>query len=817
MSVAHEIIARLRAEGASQFASDVHGASEAVDEFGDQTEEATERAESGWGRLEDSIGKIAGVTAAAGAGLEGFARGQQGSNELIGRLAVSTGMARDEIRGLATDLTAGDHTFDPQDALAGMDALQRRGIDTRDEIERLLPSFDAFADATGKAIDDGIAQAERIMSATGQGLDDLTDEHLDTLTYLNTQTRTNMGTFERNLGRIADPLQDLGLDLHDAAAGVEVFADRGYDGRESVREFRRAVEDSDGDMSVFLDRIGLTNDEWADYQDKIGEATGLTRAQADVFAETATPLQRLQSRVNDLMFEYGGLADAAGVLSPVLVGGAATMYTVSRAVTFLRNQTLLTATAKYALATAKGVWGVAASVATVAAYGLGAAFRFMLGPIGLAITAIGAAVAAGVWLANNWDEVSAKVSRAVDWVGDKVSGVFGGIVGTIRDTTNGVIGAVNGMIDGFNRVEIRLPVIPDWVPFVGGRGGQTISLPNVPRIPTLGGGGGGGFSGQVQFRNAGGRVEGMRGANQDTVLAALTTGEWVLRRDAADALGPDLLATLNRLDGRDDPLATAIRRTVAGPAETHEVGGAGGGGRGPQTWRQLSGMMGGSGVPHRVTSTVRNWGGTSYHETGHAIDLAGPTPSSSPTPAMGRIFDFWAQHAGGLAELIYAGRSRNVKNGRWVAPYAVAQHRDHVHVAATAGGLEGAVYADDGGDGSGIPRWARPVLNAILSGFRRGFGLGDDVEHEWASGAYVDRPYTGRVTMGESEPEFVTPESQLATLIDERLAAAHRGDTVHVDVHVAGDVLDPEAWFARNRRPMGKALARELADQRART
>lgn len=59
----------------------------------------------------------------------------------------------------------------------------------------------------------------------------------------------------------------------------------------------------------------------------------------------------------------------------------------------------------------------------VAANALGAAFRFMTGPIGIAITIIGALIAAGVLLYKNWDTVKAKAAEL--WA--KVKETFGGI------------------------------------------------------------------------------------------------------------------------------------------------------------------------------------------------------------------------------------------------------------------------------------------------------------------------------------------------------------------------------------------------------
>lgn len=97
-----------------------------------------------------------------------------------------------------------------------------------------------------------------------------------------------------------------------------------------------------------------------------------------------------------------------------------------------------------------------------------------------------------------------------------------------------------------------------------------------------------------------------------------------------------------------------------------------------------------SGFGLRVSSGLRagsitSSGNTSYHASGDALDLAG-------TP--GQMLAF-AQHAASkygnrLEELIYTPLGFSIKNGRRVAPYAQADHYDHVHIAdAQDGGLTG--------------------------------------------------------------------------------------------------------------------------------
>lgn len=107
-----------------------------------------------------------------------------------------------------------------------------------------------------------------------------------------------------------------------------------------------------------------------------------------------------------------------------------------------------------------------------------------------------------------------------------------------------------------------------------------------------------------------------------------------------------------------------------------------------------------SGAPHRVTATlgqhVSNTNPCDPHSPGSyhcrdgtggiglAIDLAEPGPSSL-SPGLLRIFAAFAAVESSLAELIYAGAPYNIRDGKRVPPYAVDQHKNHVHVAVKRG------------------------------------------------------------------------------------------------------------------------------------
>ncbi|WP_017614139.1 phage tail tape measure protein [Nocardiopsis salina] len=295
--------------------------------------------ESGLGKaaqaVEDNIGKITAAGVAAGGSMEAFARGQADVNASLARTAIASGENEEALRASAYAMA--DHTGGAEAAADGMELLAQKGFDTKQEFEAILPAVGQFGDAVGKDLPSAISSADRLLVPFGDDLSDVGD-NADQMSRLIQQTDIPLGTLERNLGRVPDELQALEFGLDDAAAGVEYFRDQGYSGQESVREFRRAVADSEGDMGEFLDVLGLTAEEWENYQTAVEPTPGLTQELADAANDTSTPLQDLQDRVQDLMFRYGGLADAAGslalplmALGPILKGATTVIQGATRA------------------------------------------------------------------------------------------------------------------------------------------------------------------------------------------------------------------------------------------------------------------------------------------------------------------------------------------------------------------------------------------------------------------------------------------------------------------------------------------------------
>ena len=80
-------------------------------------------------------------------------------------------------------------------------------------------------------------------------------------------------------------------------------------------------------------------------------------------------------------------------------------------------------------------------------------------------------------ITNIWNSVKSTTKR-----------VWDSMVTIIKAPVNGIISIINGLIGALNRVQIKIPKVPDWIPGIGGKGGGTIGF-NIPKIPYLARGG----------------------------------------------------------------------------------------------------------------------------------------------------------------------------------------------------------------------------------------------------------------------------------------------------------------------------------------
>lgn len=187
----------------------------------------------------------------------------------------------------------------------------------------------------------------------------------------------------------------------------------------------------------------------------------------------------LKMLLSDIKGVFNFFNDNWSILSPIIYGlvGAMTAFKVI---------TTATTTAITVLKAVKTAWATVTGVINTAMLILNGTLA--LSPIGWITLLIGALIAIGVLLYQNWDIICAKasalwttISTVFSSIGNKISEVFNTIKSTIKGMINSCIDGINSLINGLN--QLLSFKVPDWIPGLGGKS-VSVDIPNVPKFAT---------------------------------------------------------------------------------------------------------------------------------------------------------------------------------------------------------------------------------------------------------------------------------------------------------------------------------------------
>ena len=106
----------------------------------------------------------------------------------------------------------------------------------------------------------------------------------------------------------------------------------------------------------------------------------------------------------------------------------------------------------WAMTAAEWAWNAAAGVGATVTTALATAIAFLTSPIGLVILAIGAIIAIGVLLWQNWDMVKEKAGQLGSWIGEKFNAMKEAITNAVEGFKNQfpvAFAFIKGVFDGF--------------------------------------------------------------------------------------------------------------------------------------------------------------------------------------------------------------------------------------------------------------------------------------------------------------------------------------------------------------------------------
>lgn len=434
-----------------------------------------------------------------------------------------------------------------------------------DKINELQPTFTKMA--AGGAVAFGALSAVAVTAfkayTDAEAQTEITNQSLqNTLDSMSKQTLTNL---QKELGTTKSAFAGI---ANAAIAAGDAAVKLGFDDEEAARSFSKlfavtkSVTSSQNELQIAMDLaryknisleeatqklimvhsgatkelklLGLAVNDNASALDNLKSIQKQVTGSAETFAQTTKgSMQIIQVEMDNLKETIGGALEPAfakliEVVTPLLEKFADWASQNPDLIAKL----ILVGGALAGIVAVLGTIGLVLPTIIAGVSTLGTVFTILTGPIGLVVLAIGALVAAGVYLYNHWQEVEATLAQTWDNIKQKAIDVWNGlkdffmqywplllavftgglslVVGlvvknwdTIKNTTkqtwDGIAGIISGVWEGIKtgikdsinwileKINSVIRAVNDAMAKVGGKIG--ISTPQIPTIPLLANGG----------------------------------------------------------------------------------------------------------------------------------------------------------------------------------------------------------------------------------------------------------------------------------------------------------------------------------------
>ncbi|MDI6840432.1 MAG: phage tail tape measure protein [bacterium] len=378
----------------------------AIDQASDTIEKIGKNSKQAASWMEQNWVKVTAAGVAVGGAMTKMTNRSFELNDGLRRTAAITGENETELRKMIQAMT--NATFSNDDAVRGMERLIQSGVTTKAEFENLLPTFDKFSDATGKDIVESIDIFDRMLSALGIPLSE-TEEHLDSLTFLASQTTVNMDNLGQLMRREAPALKDLGLSVDDVVVAMAALEAEGRRGPRAVMGFQEAIRNAEGDVNKFWQELGVANETLEEQRKRLKNSAGLTDELAEINTRSLGVWANLKHNIDSAMWSIGTFLEPVKDLGPLMMGLGLAIKGVSTAKEALSTISLKSMVPAF-LAAVKATWAFTAAL--------------LANPITWIVVLIVGLIAAIVLLWKNWDTVSEWLVNSWEWIKDKATAIF---------------------------------------------------------------------------------------------------------------------------------------------------------------------------------------------------------------------------------------------------------------------------------------------------------------------------------------------------------------------------------------------------------
>ena len=404
-----------------------------VEEHADVTKKATDDAGKSWAKLGAAIGGVA-------LGFEMFVRAQQGYYVTAAKISQITGMQRDEVVGLAVELTNISNSIG--DAYGVMEVGARQGLRSRDDLAAYVQVWDSIGTASGESAIE-LAQAAVSLRSVGIDATNLADSY-DTLGFVMSHTTSSVSEFLRLTGYMAKDMDAYGMEISDVAVILASLEEKGLGAADAKRALRSAMSSAKGDTRALYRELGITADQLSRLNDEVAGGADYIKEMGDAYNGAQSPLQYLQ-------VEAAKISNLLGAdLNPVIGVASATLTGLSTAL-------LTAATAKYVFADAS-IKALIPSLAASTASAWAFTAALLANPLTWVVLGIVGLIAALYLLHTRWDDISGWFMDRWKTVSTVVSGAIDWIRGAWDSTVGAIVAGANWLIDHMGILAFLFPV-----------------------------------------------------------------------------------------------------------------------------------------------------------------------------------------------------------------------------------------------------------------------------------------------------------------------------------------------------------------------
>jgi len=413
-----------------------------VQKIEQNTKGATENMKAHWDKVGGNLQKIGIAIGALGVGIEALARSQAPMVEQTRRMSEVLDMSEDSMKRLIIETS--NVTFPLSEVIDLMELGSQQGIRSAEALQEYASFWDMVGDATGEN-SKALAEAGVALKAVGVAAGE-EKEALAAFGYITQETTGDIGEFLQFLNMCGPELRELGLDINDTAALMGALEKEfGMTARVARQEFRKAVNESNGDLNEMIKILGLTEEQFASYRGEVEASSGVIERNAEIHEKSFTAMQKMQHWFGEVKFAMSGYIETAAGIAPLMTGIGSAMTIVG---TIMKSNFFPSI-----MLAVKGVWAFTTAI--------------LANPLTWWIAGIGAVIAAIVLLWKNWEVVTEAITKAIDWIAEKFGWLGEGIkwiaekLGLYKETVDEAVDTTEKLAEQTEDTANRMEVLAD--------------------------------------------------------------------------------------------------------------------------------------------------------------------------------------------------------------------------------------------------------------------------------------------------------------------------------------------------------------------